>query len=106
MDTQLVLTNRDELERLIISSVKKVIASQEVNNYSQPTEQKQIFSISEAAEFLNLAKQTLYGFTSKREIPFIKKGKKLYFKKSELESWLLEGKRKTMTDMEHELRKR
>lgn len=49
------------------------------------------------------ASQTLYGFTSKREIPFIKRGKKLYFRKSELENWLLEGKRKSKKEMEEEM---
>lgn len=104
MDTKLVLTTKDELESLILTSVKRAIAAHETNNYQEPPEQDQIFSIKEAAAYLNLARQTLYGFTSKREIPFIKKGKKLYFKRSELENWLLEGKRKTKAEIEAEIR--
>lgn len=50
-----------------------------------------LFNVIEAANFLNLAPQTLYGFTSNRSIPFIKKGKKLYFKKEDLEEWLATG---------------
>ncbi|MGQ0826968.1 MAG: helix-turn-helix domain-containing protein [Bacteroidota bacterium] len=102
MDTKLILTTPDELVNLIISSVKKVINSQEINNHPLPDIPSEILSVDEAADFLNLARQTLYGFTSRREIPFMKKGKKLYFKRSELESWLLEGKRKTIKEMQNE----
>ncbi|HOZ51409.1 MAG TPA: helix-turn-helix domain-containing protein [Chitinophagaceae bacterium] len=54
----------------------------------------------EACNFLNLAKPTIYSLTSKRKIPFIKKGKKLYFKKADLEVWLNEGKKKTTFEIE------
>ena len=57
-------------------------------------------SIKEASEFLNLAPQTIYGFTSKNLIPFKKRGKKLYFSKSDLVAWLHEGKRKTISEIE------
>lgn len=57
-------------------------------------------SIKEASVFLNLAPQTLYGFTSNRTIPFIKKGKRLYFKKSDLEVWLNDGRKDSLKEIE------
>jgi excisionase family DNA binding protein len=64
-----------------------------------PQEENKLLSINEAAKHLNLARQTLYGFTSNRAIPFIKKGKKLYFKKSDLNIWLEEGKKSSIQQM-------
>ncbi len=64
-----------------------------------PQEENKLLSINEAAKHLNLARQTLYGFTSNRVIPFIKKGKKLYFKKSDLNIWLEEGKKSSIQQM-------
>jgi excisionase family DNA binding protein len=61
-------------------------------------------TIDEACLFLNLAKPTIYSLTSKRKIPFIKKGKKLYFKKMDLEAWLNEGKKKTFSEIEMEIK--
>lgn len=58
-------------------------------------------TISEASKYTNLAKQTLYGLTSKRGIPFIKRSKKIYFKKSDLEKWLLEGRKYTKNEIEN-----
>ncbi|MCA0363101.1 MAG: helix-turn-helix domain-containing protein [Bacteroidetes bacterium] len=48
--------------------------------------------IFEAAKFLKKSKQTLYQYCSTSKIPHYKRGGKNYFKKSELEAWLLEGK--------------
>lgn len=100
--TQVILTSKDELENLIQTSIRKVLGEQGKQNSNN--EQDKIFSVKEAAAFLNLATQTLYGFTSKREIPFIKRGKKLYFRKSELESWLMEGKKRSKFQIEKSLK--
>jgi excisionase family DNA binding protein len=84
-------TSKEELSEII----KKAV-SESIN--SQLPDQKQIkysdyLTITEASEYLHLALPTLYGFTSKNEIPFIKKGKKLYFKKVDLDNWLITKKK-------------
>ena len=86
---KIILTTQTELADLI----KKAVASAflEYQN-TQPEPEKQFLNIDEACKFLHLAKQTIYGYTSKDEIPFIKRGKKLYFKKADLEKWLLGNK--------------
>ncbi|MEJ7821515.1 MAG: helix-turn-helix domain-containing protein [Chitinophagaceae bacterium] len=94
---KIIVTTPFELEHLIQKTISKFL-SENTTLASEST--KQILNISEASEFLNLAKQTLYGFTSKNEIPFIKRGKKLYFRKTDLESWLLEGKQLTKNEVE------
>lgn len=89
--TQVIVTTPEQLESLIQNSVRKVFTSQ-TQQVQNPLLDR-LLSINEAAAFLSLSRQTLYGFTSKELIPFIKKGKKLYFQQSELEKWLHEGKR-------------
>lgn len=86
---KIIVTTKDELQEIIHESVKSAITEQ--NTQQQSEEPDKMMSMKEAAIFLNLAQQTVYGFTSKQQIPFIKKGKKLYFRKSELEKWLMEG---------------
>jgi excisionase family DNA binding protein len=97
---QVIVTSKDELENIILLSIRKVFFEKE--NSTAELDQDKIFSIKEACTFLNLAQQTLYGFTSRREIPFIKRGKKLYFRKSELKNWLLEGKKKSKKELSDE----
>lgn len=46
-------------------------------------------SLNEATHYLDVSKATLYLLTSKREIPHLKRGQKLYFLKADLDQWLL-----------------
>ena len=87
----------DELETVVQNAVRKAMSFQMT---SVQKNENTLFSVVEAADFLNLATQTLYGYTSKRLIPFVKRGKKLYFQKEELEKWLLEGKKLTKAEIE------
>lgn len=56
-------------------------------------------TISQAAEFVNLTVPTLYGFVSKRTIPFSKVGKRLYFSEAELTAWIKSGRKQSVTDL-------
>lgn len=46
-------------------------------------------SIDELSEALNIPKPTLYRYTSTSDIPCSKRGRKLKFKRSEVERWLM-----------------
>ena len=52
-------------------------------------------SLKECADFLDKSVHTVYKLTAKSsgsDMPFHKKGKKLYFYKSELNDWIRDGK--------------
>lgn len=51
---------------------------------------KPVLDIQEAVLFTGFSLGHLYRLTSNKEIPHYKKDRKLYFKKSELEEWMLE----------------
>lgn len=59
---------------------------------------KNILDLDEAVLFTGFSKGHIYRLTSDRKIPHFKKSRKLYFKKSELEDWMLE--QKILTDEE------
>lgn len=61
---------------------------------------KSILTLDEAVLYTGLSKAYLYRMTSNREIPHFKKCRKLYFKKSELEEWMLERKIPTRLDID------
>ncbi|MEZ5013665.1 MAG: helix-turn-helix domain-containing protein [Chitinophagales bacterium] len=87
---KIIVTSPEELEALIESSVKRVLKVQNGNNTSRDPEH---FTVKQAAAYLDLAEQTIYGLTSRNEIPHYKRGKKLYFLKAELEKWMLENRK-------------
>lgn len=48
------------------------------------------------------AKPTVYSYVHNRSIPFHKRGKKLFFLKSEIDLWLKSGRRKTTSEIHQE----
>jgi excisionase family DNA binding protein len=73
----------EDLQELISNSVKEAINPPN----SKPTPTRYL-GIREASVYLNLSVQTIYRFTSKGKIPFLKKGKKLLFLESDLDACL------------------
>ena len=63
---------------------------------------KQILNVEEAAALTGLAKQTVYGLTSRREIPHFKRGKALRFRYDELQAWILANRQKTVDEISSE----
>lgn len=97
---QVIITTQEELETIIEVSIRRAFTEQ--GKVNPASDLSKLLSVGEAAIYLNLAQQTLYGFTSKNLVPFIKKGKKLYFKKADLDQWLLSGKQKTVIELKKE----
>jgi excisionase family DNA binding protein len=77
---ELILKKVDRLEQLLLELL------------SAPTEQRdQLLTIQQAAAFLHLTVQTLYGYTHRNAIPFSRRGKRLYFSRADLEHWIKSG---------------
>ena len=58
----------------------------------QNVQQTDLLVIKDAAKFLNLSVNTLYGKVSRREIPHMKQGNRLYFSRVELTDYIKSGK--------------
>ncbi len=64
---------------------------------------KEIYNFREACIFLDYSGSYLYKLTHTRQIPHYKtNGKKLYFKRTDLEGWLLRNRVKTSGELEQE----
>lgn len=75
-----------------LDRIEVLLVSVKEHKSSEPDgEEERLLNVREAARFLGDAVATLYGRTSKNEIPFYKRGKQVYFKKSELLAWIEEG---------------
>jgi excisionase family DNA binding protein len=80
-----------------VDSLEQLLKSQQTIISQAPSDKP--MSISEAAKFVNLTVPTLYGFVSKRTIPFSKVGKRLYFSETELTSWIQSGRKQTKDEL-------
>ena len=85
--SEIILTtiSKKEIKKLVEEAVQKAIP----RNLNLTDDQNSSFmDVNQAAEFLGIAKATLYGKCCNQLIPHFKKGKKLYFDKAELLDWL------------------
>ena len=68
----------------------------------QTFEKKEILTLSEAAQHIGISKSYLYKLTSARKIPFYRPEVKLiFFKKSELEEWILNNRQDPYNESHH-----
>ncbi len=86
--TQL-FTKLENIERLLT----------ERSNEPQP-ETERWLNLTELCDYLpdKPVKPTVYGWVHQRVIPCHKRGKKLYFLKSEIDIWLQAGRKKTFAE--------
>jgi excisionase family DNA binding protein len=73
------------------------LLSKNKNFQSKPSDE--FLTVEEAASFLRLSVPTIYGLISRNAIPSMKRSKRVYFSKTELENYLKEGKKKSSEEL-------
>lgn len=64
---------------------------------------KEMLTLGEASAYLNLSRSFMYRLTSQRRIPhYCPNGKKLFFKRQELDQWLQRNRKGSREEMESE----
>lgn len=91
---ELIVTRLSYIETLLVdlkkASLKEVPSSNE----------EDLMTVEETALFLNLTIPTIYSKTCKAELPFMKRGKRIYFSRKELMDYLKQGRHKTFAEMQ------
>lgn len=85
MENQLILEKLNKLEKLIVNSTKGILNVDDLINYT------------------GYSRSYIYKLVHKNTIPFTKpNGSKLFFIKSEIDSWLLQNKTQSNSQIEDE----
>ena len=87
-----------ELRKLFREEVEKALTERTAPS----TTQKTILNFTEGCAYIGISKSHGYKLTSQNLIPFSKRGKRIYFDKSELDKWLLANKSKDVSSLETE----
>lgn len=88
-------SNLNEMENILrkLENLHKLVEEQNLLT-------KEYLDIKETSEYLRLSESALYKMTSRNEIPFYKPGgKKIYFKRSELNEWIEFGKKESNVEL-------
>jgi excisionase family DNA binding protein len=89
--------NEEEFKVFLRQALSEIMDDQTAHPKSDIPD---IMDVKQAANFLRLQITTLYEKTSQKSIPHFKKGNKLYFKRNELQTWVQEGKVKTVDELQ------
>lgn len=96
------MTNLNMLFEELIKKISERVSEHVIEsiNNSVPAEVSSFLTIDEAAKLINLTKPTVYGLVHQNKIPYIKKGKRLYFVKADILDWINTGKQTTKSELE------
>jgi excisionase family DNA binding protein len=86
----------DEIILSKLNSIEKMLTEQTMLK-------KEVLTFNEAAIYLEVSHSHLYKMTSSGTVPFYKpNGKKLYFKRGELDAWLLSNRSSSKDEIEQQ----
>lgn len=92
----IVVTSVSDLTALIKSAVQQAFSEQTAQQPAADT--SEFMTVQQTAALLGLAVPTLYGKVHRREIPYSKTGKKLSFRRSDIQTWIEANRRPTATE--------
>lgn len=80
-----------------VSEIKRLLLEK---SNEQSTESHRWFNLNELCNYHpdKPSKPTVYGWVNAGSVPVHKNGKKLRFLKSEIDNWLMQGRKKTNTE--------
>ncbi|MBI5538923.1 MAG: helix-turn-helix domain-containing protein [Bacteroidia bacterium] len=88
-----------EVRNMLREEVKKALKE---SPQLQGNQLPEYLTIQELSEMINLAVPSIYGMVHRKQIPYVKRGKKLIFEKSQIEEWLKNGRHKTKQEIDIE----
>ena len=92
IDPEQLITNISER---VTANILQAITRESTG--AQSTEN--LLSVKDAAQFLNLTVPTIYNKVSRGELPYMKRGKRLYFSDEELMAYLKRGRPKSKAEI-------
>lgn len=79
-----------------VSEIKRLLLQKESTPQLEP---ETLLTVPQAAKFLSLSVNTVYGLISKGKLPVIKRSKRCYFSNIELMAYMKAGRKKTVSEI-------
>lgn len=92
----IITLEKEELKSLMQEAIQ--CALQALGLKSEPVEEEDLMTVEDVVLWLDIKKSALYQKTHYQEIPFMKKGKRIYFSRKELTKWLHDGRKYTILE--------
>jgi excisionase family DNA binding protein len=88
IDNETIMEKLDSIQELLIK---------------QGLSQQEVLTLAQACDYLVVSRSYIYKLTCRKQIPhYCPSGKKIYFKRCELDDWLLQNKQTSAMEIEKE----
>jgi excisionase family DNA binding protein len=95
--------NIDELISDIAAEVAKIIESKHSRKACFEDNYDMFMTVDQAADFLHLKVPTIYSKVSRGELSPSKRGGRLYFSRSDLTEYIMQGSRTTVEEIQNDV---
>jgi excisionase family DNA binding protein len=87
-----------------VEVIKNLLLNNPTHTKTDPvqTTEKDILTVSDISRKLGITKGGVYNLTHMRQIPYYKKGGRIYFDAKELDAWIRSDRRKTIKELQDE----
>jgi excisionase family DNA binding protein len=100
-ETILVAFSKHEFKELLKGTIQELLLEQATPQGRQHAAHEYL-SMTEAAQYLQIPQSTLYQFCAMRRLPYVKRGKRNYFLRSDLDAFMGADRRKSVKEIEAE----
>lgn len=86
-----------------LSNIEKLLLEIYSGNHTKPPDNDPdaLLTVSQAASMLHLSPHTIYGLLHRRQLPSLKRGRRVYFKKADLLKYVEDGRRNVQSSLGH-----
>ena len=87
-----------------VAEIKNHILNNSARNNTEPLKsvQPDILTVTDVSAKLGITKGGVYNLTHERQIPYFKRGGRIYFDAEEIDAWIRADRRKTIKELQDE----
>jgi excisionase family DNA binding protein len=87
-----------------VEVIKNMLLNNPTYTMTEPVQtcEKDILTVSDVSRKLGITKGGVYNLTHTRQIPYFKRGGRIYFDAKELDMWIRTDRRKTIKELQDE----
>ena len=88
-----------------VEEIKNLLLNQSASRkplISNGGAENDILNVEDVAKIMSIKKSTVYNLTCKRQIPYFKRGGRIYFDRVEITEWIRNDRRKTIKELQDE----
>lgn len=96
MEGVILNVEKEELQEMISQAVTDALIKKEELEKQQVPKDFEVMRTEGLCKYLKIKRSAVYQLTTYKRIPYFKRGKRVFFRKNEIDEWLRNGRQATV----------